>query len=498
MPNKNAGPAKIPSQGVDHDALLEQMQSFRQDDADWHAGRTWSLVYHVSDEHSAFLKKAHNLFFSENGLNPMAFKSLKRMESEVVQMTASMLNAPGDAVGTMTSGGTESILLAVKTYRDRARRLKPWIRSPEIVVPESIHVAFDKAGHYFDVKIRRVPTGEDWRADVKAMKKAIGRNTIAVGASATQYPQGVVDPIAELGAICEEKRLPFHVDGCIGGFMLPWVERLGYPVPTWDFRVPGVTSISADVHKYGYAAKGASTVIYRSMDYLKHQFFVSTDWSGGIYASPSMPGTRPGGCISAAWAAMNAMGEDGYLEVARGAMEATERLKEGLRAIPELQILGDPHMTLVAYASADETVDLYAVADQMEKKGWNVDRQQYPASVHCTVNANHLEVLDDYLADLREAVAHVKAHPELKAEGNAAMYGMMAKVPLRGMVKASVLKVMEGMYGPDGEAPDLSKVGEGEDDGLLLQMINRYGDQAMEVLERLDGVRDRIKSALGR
>ena len=220
--------------------------------------------------------------------------------------------------------------------------------------------------------------------------------------------------------------------------MLPWLEKIGVALPAWDFRVPGVTSISADLHKYGYAAKGASTIIYRDMSYLTHQFFITTDWSGGIYASPSMAGTRPGGPIAAAWAALHAMGEDGYCALAQKAWDATEALRAGVRAIPELRLLGLPHATVVSYASAREEIDLYAVADQLASKGWDVGRQQNPPSVHLTVNANNAPVVEAYLADLREAVDAVKANPELKREGEAAMYGMMAKVPVRGLVKHSV------------------------------------------------------------
>lgn len=484
----------IPASGVDKDELLEMMQSFRSDDADWKGGRTFSMVYYAGDAHHDFLKKAHNLYFAENGLNPIAFKSLKRFEAEVVRMAASMLHGDGETVGTMTSGGTESLLLAVKSYRDRAKRTKPWIISPEIVAPKSIHVAFDKAAHYFGVKMRYVELGDDFRSDLKAIKKAVGRNTIAIAVSAAQYPQGVVDRVEEVAEFALSRKLPLHVDACIGGFMLPWVEKLGYEVPLWDFRVPGVTSISADVHKYGYASKGASVIVYRDMSYLKHQFFVSTNWPGGIYASPSMPGTRPGGPIAAAWAAMMAMGEEGYMALADSAMKASRKLIEGIEAIPELTVNGEPHMTIVTYSSVEPAVDIYAVADQLEERGWSVDRQQFPASIHCTLNANHLEIIEDYLEDLKASVEHIKANPGLESEGNAAMYGMMAKVPVRALVKYSVQKVMEGMYGPTGEVPDLSTLGEGEDDPMVLKLITKYGDQAMGMLDKLTGARDILQS----
>jgi glutamate/tyrosine decarboxylase-like PLP-dependent enzyme len=481
----------MPATGEEKRALLEQMSAFRADDADWHHGRTWSLVYHIDDEHSEFLKRAHGLFASTNGLNPMAFKSLKRMEADVVSMTADMLNGDGGVVGTMTSGGTESILLAVQAYRDRARRGRPWIRRPNMVVPATIHVAFDKAAHYFGVRIRRVPVGPDHRADVDAMRRRINRNTIFLAASAPQYPHGVVDPIAELGALARQKKLPLHVDACIGGFMLPWVEALGRHVPTFDFRVPGVTSISADAHKYGYAAKGASVILYRDMSYLKHQFFVESNWCGGIYASPSMPGTRPGGSIAAAWAALRTIGRDGYIRLAERAMECVDRLRAGIDAIDGVAVLGDPHSTLIAYASTTPAVDIFVVADLLEAKGWNIDRQQFPDSIHCTVNGNNLAVVDGYLADLAGAVAHARAHPELKSSGNAAMYGMMAKIPVRAMVRSSVRKVMEQMYAPGGGTPDLSNVGSGADDDWTLRLMNRYGDRVMSLLGRFDNWKKR-------
>jgi glutamate/tyrosine decarboxylase-like PLP-dependent enzyme len=481
--------AAIPSQGADHEALLAEMAALRAGDADWLGGRTWSMVYYVGAAHHAFLERAHNLFFAENGLNPMAFRSLKRMEGEVVQMAASLLNGPPSTVGTMSSGGTESILLAVKAARDRARRQKPWILRPEIVAPRTAHVAFDKAAHTFGVKMRWVPAGPDFRADVEAMGRALSRNTILVVASAPQYPQGVVDPIEELGALCAARGLPLHVDACFGGFILPWLERLGRDVPVWDFRVPGVTSISADLHKYGYAAKGASVILYRDMSLLKHQFFIATDWPGGIYASPSMPGTRPGGPIAAAWAALRALGEDGYLALAREIIATVDALREGVEAIEGLRVLGAPHATVIAIGSAAPELDIYAVGDAMAERGWPLDRQQHPACLHLSVNAHNRAGVPSFLADLRDACAHVRAHPELAGEGDAAMYGMMAKVPVRGLVRIAVERVMEGMYGPDGEPPDLSRLGEGEDDGFVLQFIHRYGDRAMAALERTQALR---------
>ncbi|MGK0360780.1 MAG: sphinganine-1-phosphate aldolase, partial [Bradymonadia bacterium] len=441
-------------------------------------------------------KEAHNLYFAENGLNPIAFKSLKRMESEVVRMACTLMSGDAKSCGTMTSGGTESILLAIKSYRDRARKKKPWILRPEIVLPATIHVAFGKACHYFGIKARYVPVGPDHRADVKAMAKAINRNTIMIAGSAPQYPHGLIDPIKEIAELALSRKIPMHVDACVGGYILPWIEKLGYPIPAWDFRLPGVTSISADLHKYGFAPKGASTLLWRNTSYLRYQFYVYTDWCGGIYASPGIPGSKPGGCIAAAWASMQAMGEDGYMSRADDAMKVAKAIQVGIADIPGLAIVGEPDATCVAYESTEEGVDVYAVADLLEKKGWGVDRQQNPNCIHCTCNGNQVEVVQSYLDDVRACVEQVRANPGLAAEGNAAMYGMMAKVPVRLLVKQAVVKIMEGMYGPDGEVPDLSKVGEGEDDGFVLKAINKYGDQAMAVYSKMNGLRDRAKDFL--
>ncbi len=273
---------RIPNKSQAKTRILTALKEMKAGDADFRTGRVWSLVYHGGEKHEKLLQDAYNLYINENFLNPMAFKSLKRMEREVVAMTANMLHGDRDVVGTMTSGGTESIMMAVKSARDRARARKPWILRPEMVGPKSLHVAFLKACHYLGVKFIGVPLGDDYRCDLRALSRRISHNTVLVAASATQFPQGVIDPIPQIGEIARRKKIPFHVDACIGGFMLPWLEKLGRSLPAWDFRVPGVTSVSADVHKYGYASKGASVIAYRSMDYLKHQFFVATNWSVGI------------------------------------------------------------------------------------------------------------------------------------------------------------------------------------------------------------------------
>jgi glutamate/tyrosine decarboxylase-like PLP-dependent enzyme len=442
--------AAIPARGRPAEELLAELDARAASDADWRGGRVFSLVYHAGEAHEQLLHRAHAAFASANLLNPMAFRGLKQLESELVEMTGRLFHCAG-AVGAVTSGGTESILCAVAAYRDRARRERPWIRRPELVVPATIHPAFDKAAHYFGVRLVKVPIGPDLRADVRATARAIGRRTIGLVASAPQYAHGVVDPIGELGGLAQDRGLPLHVDACVGGFLLPWLERLGRPVPRWDFRVPGVTSISADLHKFGYAAKGASMLVWRSIEAMRHQFFVATDFPGGIYASPTMIGTRPGGPIAAAWASLHALGEDGYRALAAAAAAAADRLRAGIAAIPGLALLGRGDATIVAYGATG--LDIYAIADRLEARGWTVDRQHRPASIHLTVTANHGPIVDGYLADLAASAEDVRRDPQLASSGTAPMYGMAARLPLRGLVASRIRKVFADLYTQRGGAP---------------------------------------------
>ncbi|MEW6200678.1 MAG: aspartate aminotransferase family protein [bacterium] len=435
---------KLPQKGIPKGEILEIMAQLKKSDSNWKGGRTWSLVYYAGDDHTELLKEAYNMFFSENALNPFAFPSLKKFETEVVSMAAHILGGGENAAGTMTSGGTESILMAVKTYREWARATKPEVKRPEMILPMTAHPAFEKAAHYFDVVPVHVPVGDDFRADIGAARGAINDNSILMVGSAPGYPHGVIDSISEMAAIAAEKGIGFHVDACLGGLLLPFIKKLGCQIPDFDFSVPGVTSISADLHKYGFAAKGASVIIYRSEDLRRYQFFVYTDWSGGIYASPGMPGTRPGGAIAAAWACLVAMGEDGYLRSAEQIMKTTKSLTDGIGAIPGLYILGKPDASVFAFTS--DEVDIYAVGDAMEARGWNMDRQQMPPSLHIMVTLAHGRIVEQFLTDLEASVAYVRENPSASSEGMAALYGMTAKLPDRGIVRDLVLQFLDNLY----------------------------------------------------
>ncbi|HET6767770.1 MAG TPA: aminotransferase class V-fold PLP-dependent enzyme [Chitinophagaceae bacterium] len=445
--NENYTHITLPSAGEDAGHLLQQIKDMRQEDVAWKDGKVWSLVYYVDDEHDQLLKDATNELFSGNYLNPLAFKSLHRMEREVVQMTTQMLHGNEKTVGVMTSGGTESILLAMFCYRQRAKKLYPKISNPEVVAPATIHPAFDKAAELFGLNLRKAPVDDNRRASPGSMEKLINKNTILIAASSPGYPNGVMDPIEAISEMATRHHLPFHVDACIGGFMLPWVEKLGYKLPLWDFRVAGVSSISADVHKFGFGAKGASVISYRSMDYLRHQFIVTADFPGGIYISPTLMGTRAGGPIASAWAGMKHLGEKGYLSIAEKLMNGAKKLRAGFNAIPAISIVGDPCMNIISYTTKNNKPDIFVIADQMEEKGWMMDRQQFPDCIHLTILPTNVNVIDQYLIDLKEAVAWAAEHREASAKGNAAIYGLMARVPFRGMVEKTVKKIMEDMYG---------------------------------------------------
>ena len=490
--------ATIPETPVPAERLVASLEAARAADVDWRGGRVFSLVYHAGEAHEELLRRAHALYASGNLLNPMAFQGLRRLEAEVVEMAASLLHGPDSAVGAVTSGGTESILVAVAALRDRARRERPWIRSPELIVPRTVHPAFDKAAHYFGVKLRKVEVGADLRVDLRAVARRIGRSTIGLVGSAPQYAHGVVDPIAGLGEMAARHRLPLHVDACLGGFVLPWIERLGRPVPAWDFRVPAVTSISADLHKFGYGGKGASVLLWRSMDLMRHQFFVATDFPGGIYASPTLLGTRPGGPIAAAWAALRGLGAEGYLELTRAALAAADAIRAGVRAIPGLALLGEPESTIVSFAAAPGGPDVYALADRLEARGWAADRQQRPASIHLTCTANHLAIAADYLADLRAAADEVARDPSLTRAGSAPMYGMMARVPLAGplggpartLLRSSVRKVLESMYAPGAILPDLS---DASSTGAVGRLLERHGPRIASALDSASRLGQRLR-----
>jgi glutamate/tyrosine decarboxylase-like PLP-dependent enzyme len=396
---------ELPQRGRPVDDVIADLAAARAGDARWEDGRTFGMVYAAGPSVHDVAARAAALYLHENALNTIAFPSLGRIQSDVVGWAGSLFHAPAGAAGFLTSGGTESIQCAVLGARERARAERG-ITAPEMVLAASAHAAFHKAAHMFGVRTRVAPVRADWTADVEAMAALVGPDTVLVVGSAPQYPQGVVDPIPEIAELAASVGAHCHVDGCMGGFVLPFAELLGRQVPAWDFRIDGVHSISADVHKLGYAPKGVSVIVYRSKELRRHQTFVFDGWLGGFYASPNLQGTRAGLPMAAAWAVMQHLGVDGYVELTRTTLDLADRMRAGIAAIPGVKVLGDGRFHVIAM-SGEPPLDVFAVGDALQARGWFHDRQAPPDALHSTVSTTNVGVIDDYLTDLAACIAAV-------------------------------------------------------------------------------------------
>ncbi len=392
----------------------------RTRDVRWREGRAFSLAYNAGPDALAVAEEAYRRFSGENALNTDAFPSLKRIQAEVVAMAGVWLGATPQSAGFMTSGGTESILMAVKAARDRLLALRA-IRNPNMVLPTSAHAAFAKAGAYFGVEVRRVAVQPDWRANVAAMRDVTDENTVLIVGSAPQYPQGVVDDIVGIAKIAIDFDINCHVDACMGGVTLAYLARLGENIAPWNLQLPGVSSISVDLHKFGYTSKGASVIIYATKHLRSFQGFITDDWLGGFYGSSGVLGTKSGGSMASAWAVMHFLGDDGYLRLTRQAREATLQLADFVRESQDLVLRAEPESTLLCFGARDPSaLNVFAVADELSKRGWYVDRQTPPDSLHCTVNAIHHDKIDWFTNDLHECVAIARSQ---QSSGSVGTYG---------------------------------------------------------------------------
>ncbi len=450
--------SRLPKAGRERAAIVDEIKSMRERESSrWRDGYVSGAVYHGDQAHLDFQHEVYALTSQSNPLHSDLWPSATKFEAEIVAMTANMLGAglagahpkaPHDIereiVGCVSSGGTESILLAMKAYRDQARAERR-ITSPEIVAPTSAHAAFDKAARYFKIKLVKVPVGPDYRADVEATRAAITRNTICLVGSTPSFPHGVIDPIESLSELARARTIGLHVDACLGGFVLPWAERLGYPVPPFDFRLPGVTSMSADTHKYGYAAKGTSVVLYRGAALRRHQYYTVGDWPGGLYFSPTFAGSRAGALSAICWATLLSIGEDGYVEASRKILETGRKIREGVAAIPELEVLGDP-LWVIAFTTRGE-LDIYRVLDFMSERHWNLNGLHKPSCLHIAVTLRHTQpgVAERFLADLQDAVEHVRRFPPGKG-GMAPVYGLAATVPTTDVIGDVLERYIDTLY----------------------------------------------------
>lgn len=415
---------------MSHESIFEQMDAKRVSDVRWRDGRAFSLAYSAGDDVLAVAEEAYRRFSGENALNVGAFPSLRIMQQDVVDVVTEWLHGDQDTAGYMTSGGTESLVLVVRAAKKRAEREGRISPPYNIVLPSSAHAALEKGADYFDVESRRVDVHPDtWRADVDAMAAAIDEHTILVVGSAPQYPQGVVDPIDDIAALARDADINFHVDACMGGVTLPFLERLGEQVPHWDFRVDGVTSISVDLHKYGYTSKGSGVLIHRNKTLRADQTFLTDNWLGGMYGSSGILGTKSGGPIASSWAVMHYLGAEGYLRATGSARQSALRLASHIGSHPLLRLRAQPDATLLSFGARHEfglegqlRHDITLMAAALQARGWYVDVQGPPPSIHLTVNAVHEKVLDSFLPDLDAAAEEMATKSQRGQTGSAGAY----------------------------------------------------------------------------
>ncbi|XP_013384760.2 sphingosine-1-phosphate lyase 1 isoform X2 [Lingula anatina] len=434
----------LPKQGLSQEKLFRLIEDYRQlADVNWEKGHCSGTVYSGDPVLTDIATKVYGIFAWSNPLHSDVFPDVRKMEAEVVRMCCNMFHGGPDSCGNMTSGGTESILMACKTFRDRA--YEKGIKFPEMLVPVTAHAAFDKAAHAFRIKIKHIPVDSfTMQVDVDAMKKAISRNTCMLVGSAPGFPHGIMDPIEEISKLGVKYDIPVHVDSCLGGFLVPFMDKAGFPLAPFDFRLPGVTSISADTHKYGYAPKGSSVVLYSNKNIRLYQYFVAPDWPGGIYATATLAGSRAGAIVAACWATMVYIGEQGYINSTRQIIQTRQYIEDGLRQIEGLFVYGKPSVSVIGFGSLD--FNIYRLSDMLTSKGWNLNALQFPSSVHLCVTLLHTKpgVADHFLQEVRQCTAAILKDPNAKCGGMGAIYGMAQSIPDRSLVSEMVHCFLDG------------------------------------------------------
>ena len=393
---------KIPKTGINEKDLFEYMENSMHSDIDWRSGKTFGAVYYPGDKYSKAISNAYIKYMNENAFDPQLFSSILTMENELVQQTASLFSSNQKLFGNLTSGGTESIFLSVLSARNWSKKQKT-IKNPEVILSSSAHPAFLKAMNFLRIKPVIVPTKKDFNLSLNGFKEAINQNTILLVASAPAYPTGMIDPISELSNLALENKLLLHVDACIGGFLLSYLKKCNYNIPLFDFNLDGVSSLSVDLHKYAYAPKGSSVLLYRNDELRKQQFSVYPNWEGGIYGSTSFLGTKPGGIVAASWFALNHIGENGYIELTQKTMSATKVIYDFIQNSEHLSLIGNPIMSLIAFHS--EKYDIYHIADELSNLGWYIGRLQNPRGIHLVVSQIHADgAAENFIADLQSVL----------------------------------------------------------------------------------------------
>ncbi|KXH45315.1 hypothetical protein CSAL01_08483 [Colletotrichum salicis] len=438
----------LPKEGWSEDDVRKELDTLaNMDHTRWEDGFVSGAVYHGEDELIKLQTEAFGKFTVANPIHPDVFPGVRKMEAEVVSMVLAMFNAPPGAAGATTSGGTDSILSACLGARQRGY-FEKGITEPEMILPETAHTAFRKAGDYFKIKIHYVSCpGPNYQVDVRAVSRLINSNTVLLVGSAPNFPHGIIDDISALSKLAVKKKLCLHVDCCLGSFMVPFLDKAGFETEVFDFRLKGVTSISCDTHKYGFAPKGNSTVLYRSAELRKYQYYVSPDWSGGVYGSPGIAGSRPGALIAGCWASLMKVGEAGYIDACVKIVGTTKKIIEKIRETPaldnELEILGKPLVSVVAFTA--KNLNVYDIADGMSEKGWHLNALQNPPAIHVAVTLPITKVYEKLLTDLEAVVEAEKEKERVRAvEGkgvkgkavgdSAALYGVAGSLPNKSVV----------------------------------------------------------------
>ncbi len=408
---------KFPAEGQPREHILDNLQSRKGDDVPWAEGRVFAYIYDAGEDAKQLLKDAYHLYFMENGLDPTSFPSCMELEKDVIGMAVDLMNGGEDATGTFTSGGTESILLSLKTTRDYYRDVRPDITRPEVILPTTAHPAFHKACQYFDLTAVLVEVDEDFCAVPAAIEAAITDNTILLVASAPSYAHGAIDPVREIGEIALRHQLRFHVDACVGGMYLPFARELGYDIPDFDMSLPGVTQLSMDFHKWGYAAKGASCVLYKDRAIRRYQIFSYASWTGYAVINPGVTSSKSGGPIAACWAILNYLGRDGYLKLVDAAQSASRRIVEAVNGIEGLEVMGKGQINMLAIRATD--FDIFPLADAMKARGWYIQPQfgfaNSSENMHLSVGYHNVHQVDEFIADLSEVAASVREAQQGKA-----------------------------------------------------------------------------------
>lgn len=443
--------SSLPDQGKSSDWIKNELQALASlPSTEWRQGKVSGAIYHGGIELEEVIGLAFNQYMISNPLHPDIFPGVRKMEAEIVKMVLELYNAPpNEGAGTTTSGGTESILMACKTYRDWARDVKG-ITEPEMVIPISAHAAFDKAGDYFGIKVHHIVVDPKSRkVNVARVKRAINSNTIMLVGSAPNFPDGAIDDIVGLGKLAKRYNIGLHVDCCLGSFLVPFVEKCGFPMDPFDFRVEGVTSISCDTHKYGFAPKGSSVIMYRNSTWRKYQYSVLTTWPGGVYASPSIAGSRPGALIAGTWAAVMYMGKEGYQQSCLEIVGTAKKLEKSIRnEIPELEVLGNPLVSVVAFKTKEDShVNIYSLGDHLGSKGWHLNALQNPAALHIACTRPTVNAIDNLINDLKEAIREVKASSEESKGDMVTLYGLGSSSAIGpGLVADLAKRYLDALY----------------------------------------------------